>query len=75
MTMTPTSPVCTGAARARRYRQRRKNGVRCVRIRLSEQTIAAFVEDGFLRSDTHEQADIERAFLAQCGPPCRCSRA
>ena len=38
--------------------------MRCVRIRLSEQTIAAFVEDGFLRSDTHEQADIERAFYA-----------
>jgi hypothetical protein len=61
MTTTP-SPVSTGAARARRYRQRRKNGVRCVRIRLSEQAIAALVEDGFLPRDKRDNDAIERAF-------------
>ena len=64
MTTTPTQPVSTVADRARRYRQRRKNGVRCVRIRLSEQVIAALVEDGFLPQDMRDHAAIERAFYA-----------
>jgi hypothetical protein len=50
--------------RSRRYRQRRKKGVRCARIRLSEQAIAALVEDGFLPRDKRDNDAIERAFYA-----------
>ena len=64
MIRTPTQPVSAATARARRYRQRRKNGVRCVRIRLSEQVIAALVEDGFLPQDSRDNDAIERAFYA-----------
>jgi hypothetical protein len=60
--MTPISTVSAGAARTRRYRQRQKQGVRCARIRLSEQAIAALVEDGFLPRDKRDDDAIERAF-------------
>ena len=60
MTMVPAS-VSTGAARTRRYRERRKRGVRCARIRLSQQAIAALVEDGFLPRDKCDDEAIERA--------------
>jgi hypothetical protein len=63
MTETTTPPVSAAAMRSRRYRQRRKNGVRCVRIRLSEKAIAALVEDGFLPQDQRDdEAAIECAF-------------
>jgi len=64
MTTTPTSPASTAAARAWRYRRRRKNGVRCARIRLSEQAIAALVQDGFLPQDRRDNEAVERAFYA-----------
>jgi len=38
--------------------------VRCVRIRLREQAIAALVEDGFLPQDSRDNDAIERAFYA-----------
>jgi hypothetical protein len=44
-----TAEVPTAAAiRARRYRSRKRNGVRCILIRVSEPAIAALVEGGFL---------------------------
>jgi hypothetical protein len=49
------------ALRQRRYRARRKDGVRCVRIRVSEPAINALVEGGFLAAGPCQDADIERA--------------
>jgi hypothetical protein len=45
----------------RRYRARRKDGVRCVRIRMSDQALQALVEGGFLAAGRHHDADVERA--------------
>jgi hypothetical protein len=62
MTETASLGISAAAVRARRYRRRRKSGVRCVRIRLSEEVIAALVEDGFLAQDRRDNDAIERAF-------------
>jgi hypothetical protein len=50
-----------GALRARRYRNRKKEGVRCVCIRMSEPAIKALVEGGFLAAGPCQDADVERA--------------
>jgi hypothetical protein len=57
MTTPPTSRVSTGATRARRYCQRRKNAP----ARSGAQAIAAFVEGG-LPQDKRDNDAIERAF-------------
>lgn len=62
--MTEVERKANGAIRARRYRERLKNGVRCVQVRFSKQAIAAMVEGGFLDPDKLAPADIERAFYA-----------
>jgi hypothetical protein len=50
-----------GAIRARRYRDRQKRGIFCVRVRMSETAIRFLVESGFLPAGQREDADIERA--------------
>jgi hypothetical protein len=51
-----------GAIRARRYRDRRKDGIRCARIRFSQQALATLVEGGFLpAAESQDNAAIERA--------------
>jgi hypothetical protein len=60
--MDDASPASAGALRTRRYRARRKNGLRCFRVRFSEPAIQALVEEGFLRQ--HERSDnaaVERS--------------
>jgi hypothetical protein len=58
--MDAAPPASAGALRTRRYRARRRNGVRCFRIRFSEPAIQALVEEGFLRRDeTSNNAAIE----------------
>jgi hypothetical protein len=54
-----------GAIRTRRYRARRKQGVRlCVHIKFTEQAIRAMVESGFLESGKLGQRDFELGFYA-----------
>jgi hypothetical protein len=61
--MDAAPPASAGALRTRRYRARRRNGVRCFRIRFSEPAIHALVEEGFLRPDeTRDNAAVERSF-------------
>jgi hypothetical protein len=60
-THNPPSPV---AIRMRRYRERRKQGVRCVQIKLTDHAIRAMVENGFLEPGRLGQRDIELGFYA-----------
>jgi hypothetical protein len=53
--------LSSGAIRAERYRERRKNGTRCVRIRMSEAAIRFLVERGFLAGGRCQDKDIEAA--------------
>jgi hypothetical protein len=59
----PTTPS-PGAIRQRRLRDRRKDGVRCVTVRMSEPAIKALVEGGFLAAGPCQDADIEKALYA-----------
>jgi hypothetical protein len=57
--------MAPGAMRTRRYRERRKQGVRCcVQIKFTEQAIRAMVESGFLEPSKLGQRDIELGFYA-----------
>ncbi len=40
------------ALRMRRHRERRRDGLRCVRIELRETEITALIRKGFLKEDT-----------------------
>jgi hypothetical protein len=56
-----TTPSAS-ASRTRGYRPRRKNGVRCFRIRFNEPAILALVDEGFSRGDeTSDNAAVERS--------------
>jgi hypothetical protein len=55
--------LSAGVLRTRRYRARRRNGVRCLRVRVSESAIQALIEEGFLRRDeTSDHAAVVRSF-------------
>jgi 3'-phosphoadenosine 5'-phosphosulfate sulfotransferase (PAPS reductase)/FAD synthetase len=56
----PASPS-TGAARAKRYRERKKDGTWCVRIRMTEPAAKALAEMGFMSQGQLKDADVERA--------------
>ena len=52
-----------GALRARRYRQRRKDGERCIRFRVTQKALDQFVRLGLLEKDArHDPGGIERVF-------------
>jgi hypothetical protein len=59
-----TTTLSPGAIRARRYRERKKDSIRCVQIRISPPAIKALVEGGFLAAGPCQDADIERAIYA-----------
>jgi hypothetical protein len=51
----------------RRHRARKKQGVRCFQMRVSNETLDVFVRRGFLSSARREDPDaIEAAFYALC---------
>jgi hypothetical protein len=54
--------ISPDAIRAKRYRDRRKDGIRCVRIRVSEAALKALVDGGWLPAGPNSDGDIERAF-------------
>jgi hypothetical protein len=45
----------------RRHRERRKNGIWCVRLRMSEPVARLLTERGFLAAGRRADADVERA--------------
>src|SRR5215469_10804053 len=52
-----------GALRARRYRQRRKDGERCIRFRVTQKALDQFVWLGLLKPDARDDpSSIECAF-------------
>ena len=58
-----TNQQQAGALRARRYRQRRKDGTRCVRFRVTKGALDQFVRLGLLEKDArHDPGGIERVF-------------
>jgi hypothetical protein len=53
------------AERMRRYRQRRRNGLRCLTIQLRETEIDALVRRGFLKPDEpNELSALRESFYA-----------
>jgi len=61
---TATLSSSSGAIRARRYRERKKDNIRVVRVRMSEPAIKALVDGGFLAAGPCQDADIEKALYA-----------
>jgi hypothetical protein len=61
---TMTAPSSTPAAeRMRRHRERRRDGLRCVRIELRETEIDALISKGLLKPETrHDRNVIIEAF-------------
>jgi hypothetical protein len=62
------------ALRSKRHRDRRKDGVRCIRFRVNEATLDHFVRLGLLTPDArHDPRSIERVFygLAKVGLAAR----
>jgi hypothetical protein len=62
-TTAPQPPSATNKAsrspaaqRMRRYRDRRRDGLRCLTIELHEAEIDALIRDGFLRHETRNDA-------------------
>jgi hypothetical protein len=55
LTADPNAPT-PAAARMRRVRQRRRNGLRCLTIELREQEIDALVNKGLLEAETRNDA-------------------
>jgi hypothetical protein len=53
------------AERMRLYRERKKNGMRCLMIELRETEIDALIRKGFLKADTrHDTSEIIDALYA-----------
>ena len=62
-----TEPVAPSAAaeRMRRYRQRRRDGLRCLMIELRETEIDALISNGLLAADNRQDYDsVQSAFYA-----------
>ncbi len=60
-----TAPAAISAAaqRMRRYRKRKKQGMRCFRMRVTSETLDVFVRRGFLSgASRNDPAAIEAAF-------------
>jgi hypothetical protein len=64
MDASTSATLSPDAIRAKRYRDRRKEGIRCIRIRISPQAVKALTDLGWLSACRDTDADIERAFYA-----------
>jgi hypothetical protein len=67
MTATPpTERPCSAAAeRMRVHRERRRNGMRCLRIELRETEIDALIREGLLKSETrNDPSAVTKALYA-----------
>jgi SOS response regulatory protein OraA/RecX len=63
--MTATLTLSPAAERMRRSRQRRRDGLRSLRVELRETEIDALVRKGLLRAESRDNADaVLRAFYA-----------
>jgi hypothetical protein len=64
---TAPAAISATAQRMRRYRKRKKQGVRCFRMRVSNETLDVFVRRGVLSAASrNDPAAIEAAFYALC---------
>ena len=52
MTDAPESPISPAAKRMRHYRQRQREGLRCLTVQLRETEIEALIYKGLLNSET-----------------------
>jgi hypothetical protein len=65
MTGTTIPPASPAAARMRRHRQRRRDGLRCITFELRETEIEALVRRGYLEEETrNDEMDIIEALYA-----------
>ena len=68
-TKAPTAaPAISGSARRmRRYRARKKKGVRCFQMRVTDEALDIFVRRGFLSAAKRDDPEaIQAAFYALC---------
>jgi hypothetical protein len=66
MTNPPTDAPATRSAaaeRMRRYRQRQRDGLRCLTIELRETEIDALARNGFLKTDTRNDLSVRSKLL------------
>jgi hypothetical protein len=56
--------MTSAAVRARRCRARKREGIRCVRVRLRDVVIANLIADGFLPPDWRSDVDVEHALYS-----------
>ena len=60
-----TPATSAAALRMRRYRERRRDGLRCMTIELRETEICALIREGLLNNDArNDLSSIKRAFYA-----------
>jgi len=52
MTNIAVAPISAAAARMRRHRQRRRDGLRCLTVQLRETEIDELIRKGLLKSET-----------------------
>ena len=57
MTGTSSPEISASAERMRLHRERRRNGLRCVRIELRDAEISALVRQGLLKPETRSRPD------------------
>ena len=57
----PDPPLSLAAERMRRYRERRREGLRCLMIELRETEIDALIRDGLLKPETRNDPGAQIA--------------
>ena len=55
MTSAPASPISLAAARMRRHRKLRREGLRCLTVQLRETEIEALIHKGLLQFETRHR--------------------
>jgi hypothetical protein len=63
MVIPPDSPTSPAAERMRRHRQRRRDGLRCLRVELRETEIDALIRMRLLKSEMRNDAGAVTAAL------------
>jgi hypothetical protein len=63
MAIAPESPISAAAERLRRQRQRRRDGLRCLRVELRETEIDALIRMQLLKSEMRNNARAVTAAL------------
>jgi hypothetical protein len=63
MAAAPGSPISPAAERMRRHRQRRRDGLRCLRVELRETEIDALIRMQLLKPETRNNARAVTAAL------------